>query len=61
MKTKLSIRGLRKIYDNYEYYSENSKKLSKRYDLKIIKKRMGKIIKGDIKNEKNRNINISTT
>ena len=32
------VEAVRKIYDNYEYYSENSKKLGKRYSKETIKK-----------------------
>lgn len=38
------VEAVRKIYDNYEYYSENSKKLGKRYNLEVIKKEWDKII-----------------
>lgn len=38
------IEAVRKIYDNYEYYSENSKILSKRYDKEIIKKEWDKLL-----------------
>lgn len=31
------IKAIKKIYDNYEYYSENSKKLGTRYDSQKIK------------------------
>ena len=31
------VEAVRKIYNNYEYYSENSKKLGKRYDFEVIK------------------------
>lgn len=37
--------AVRKIYDNYRYYSENSKKLGNRHSLEIIKKEWDKIIK----------------
>lgn len=39
------VEAVRKIYDNYEYYSENSKKLGTRYDLEVIKKEWDIIFK----------------
>lgn len=38
------IESVRKIYDNYEYYSENAKKLGRRYDMEIIKKEWNNIL-----------------
>ncbi|WP_022819028.1 glycosyltransferase [Fusobacterium russii] len=32
------VEGIRKIYDNYEYYSENSKKMGERHSFEVIKK-----------------------
>lgn len=32
------VEAIRKVYDNYEYYSENSKKLGERHSLEVIKK-----------------------
>lgn len=39
------VEAVKKIYGNYEYYSENSKKLGKRYNSEMIKKEWDKIIK----------------
>ena len=39
------VEAVRKIYENYEYYSENSKILSKRYDKEVIKKEWDKLLK----------------
>lgn len=36
-KEKKFIEAVRKVYNNYEYYSENSIKLGKRHDLEVIK------------------------
>ena len=41
------IEAVKKIYDNYEYYSENSKKLGERYSLEVIKKEWDKLFKGE--------------
>lgn len=41
------VEVVRKIYDNYEYYSENAKILGKRYDIEIIKKEWESILIGD--------------
>lgn len=38
------VEAVRKIYDNYEYYSENSKKLGERYSLEVIKKEWDKLL-----------------
>ena len=38
------VEAIREIYDNYEYYSENSKKLGYRYSPEIIKKEWDKIL-----------------
>ncbi len=32
------VEAIRKIYDNYDYYSENSIKMGKRHDFEVIKK-----------------------
>lgn len=32
------IEGIKKIYNNYDYYSKNSLKMGKRHDIKVIKK-----------------------
>lgn len=37
--------AVRKIYDNYEYYSENSKRLGARHNLEVIKKEWDKLFK----------------
>ncbi len=39
------VEAVKKIYDNYEEYSENSKKLGLRYNLEVIKKEWDKILK----------------
>lgn len=39
------IEAVRKVYNNYEYYSENSKTLGKRYDLELIKEKWENIFK----------------
>ena len=38
------VEAVKKIYDNYEYYSENSKNLGKRYSSEIIKKEWDKLL-----------------
>lgn len=38
------VEAVREIYKNYEYYSENSKKLGERYNSEVIKKEWDKII-----------------
>lgn len=38
------VEAVRKIYDNYEYYSENSKKLGKRHSPEVIKKEWDKLL-----------------
>lgn len=39
------IEAVKKIYDNYEYYSENSKKLGKRYNSEVIKKEWDRMLR----------------
>lgn len=39
------VETIRKVYDNYDYYSENSIKLGKRHDFEIIKKEWDKLFK----------------
>lgn len=41
------VEAVKNIYNNYEYYSENSKELGKRYSQEIIKKEWDKLILGD--------------
>ena len=41
------VEAVKNIYNNYEYYSENSKELGKRYSQEIIKKEWDKLIIGD--------------
>lgn len=41
------VEAVRKVYDNYEYYSENSKKLGERHSPEVIKKEWDKIL-GDV-------------
>ena len=41
------VEAVRKIYDNYEYYSENSKKLGERHSPEVIKKEWDKILMED--------------
>ena len=41
------VEAVRKVYDNYEYYSENSKKLGKRHSPEVIKKEWDKLLIGD--------------
>ena len=38
------VEAVRKVYDNYEYYSENSKKLGERYSPEVIKKEWDEIL-----------------
>ena len=38
------VEAIRKIYDNYEYYSENSKKLGERHSPEVIKKEWDKLL-----------------
>ena len=38
------VEAVRKIYDNYEYYSENSKKLGERHSSEVIKKEWDKLL-----------------
>lgn len=38
------VEAVRKVYDNYEYYSENSKKLGERHSPEVIKKEWDKIL-----------------
>ena len=37
------VEAVRKVYDNYEYYSENSKKLGERHSPEVIKKEWDKL------------------
>lgn len=37
------VEAVRKVYDNYEYYSENSLKMGKRHDFEVIKKEWDKL------------------
>ena len=37
------VEAIRKVYNNYEYYSENSKKLGERHSLRVIKKEWDKL------------------
>ena len=41
------VEAIQKIYDNYEYYSDNSKKLGERYSSEIIKKEWDKLLGGN--------------
>ena len=41
------VEAIRKVYDNYEYYSENSKKLGERHSPEVIKKEWDKLLKGE--------------
>ena len=41
------VEAVKKIYNNYEYYSENSKKLGERYNIEVIKKEWNKILMED--------------
>lgn len=41
------VEAVRKVYDNYEYYSENSKKLGERHSPEVIKKEWDKLLKGE--------------
>lgn len=43
------VDAVRKIYDNYDYYSENSKKLGKRHSPEVIKKEWDKLLYGGLK------------
>ena len=45
------VEAVREVYDNYEYYSENSKKLGKRHSPEVIKEEWGKLFK-EIENGK---------
>ena len=38
------VEAVRKVYDNYEYYSENSKKLGERHSPEVIKKEWDKLL-----------------
>lgn len=42
-KEKEFIEAVRKVYNNYEFYSNNSIKLGKRYDLETIKEEWNKL------------------
>ena len=37
------VEAVREVYDNYEYYSENSLKMGKRHDFEVIKKEWDKL------------------
>lgn len=39
------VEAVRKVYENYEYYSENSKKLGERHSPEVIKKEWDKLFK----------------
>lgn len=39
------IEAVNKVHNNYEYYSENSKKLGRRHDFEIIKKQWDNLLK----------------
>lgn len=41
------VEAVRKVYDNYEYYSESSKKLGKRHSPEVIKKEWDKLLMGN--------------
>ena len=41
------VKAVRKVYENYKYYSENSKKLGERYNFNTIKKEWDNLLKGD--------------
>ena len=41
------IEAVKKVYDNYEYYSENSKKLGERHSPEVIKKEWDRLFKGE--------------
>ena len=43
------IEAVREVYDNYEYYSENSKKLGERHSPEVIKKEWDKLLKENTK------------
>lgn len=38
------VEAVKNIYNNYEYYSENSKKLGKRYNVEVIKQEWDKLL-----------------
>ena len=38
------VEAVRKVYDNYEYYSENSKRLGERYSFKAIKSKWDELL-----------------
>ena len=38
------VEAVRKVYDNYEYYSENSKKLGERHSSEAIKREWDKLL-----------------
>lgn len=46
------VEAIKKIYNNYEWFSENSKKLGERYDLKLIAKEWKKILNNLNKDDK---------
>ena len=37
------VEAVKKVYDNYEYYSKNSLKMGKRHDFEVIKKEWDKL------------------
>ena len=41
------VEAVKKIYDNYEYYSENSKKLGERHSSEVIKEEWDSLLKGE--------------
>ena len=41
------VEAVRKVYDNYEYYSENSKKLGERHSPKVIKIEWDKLLNNE--------------
>ena len=41
------VKAVRKVYDNYEHYSKNSKKLGERYNFSVIKKEWDILLGGD--------------
>lgn len=40
------VEAVRKVYDNYEYYSENSKRLGERHSPEVIKQEWNKLLRG---------------
>lgn len=45
MEGKKFIEAVREVYNNYEFYSNNSIKLGRRYDFKEIKKEWENLIR----------------